>query len=322
MSRRRRALLVFSGVLVTMLAPRIAHATEDEIADAMLADLQHEAERIRVGGPYAVIDEEMELLKPGAATSIPFEVAPGRSYAVIVTFEEGCPPVEVTVRNGSGEPVAKGTYRSTVSIAGTPGSGPVFKLELAAEERVAPKECRAGALFLAEADQREPAFVTYDNYDLFGGDMEAIPNADLAVCVAACTSRAACVAYTYNRWNNWCYLKATLSELSLNPRARSGVRATLDVPRKSPAPFLIERHENSAFPYGGEQAFTASTVDLCERRCVDHDSCVAFTFFKKTRLCRLMEHVSEEYAPDPSADSGIKWQRHTDNRLEDGVDTP
>jgi len=69
----------------------------------------------------------------------------------------------------------------------------------------------------------------------------------------------------------------------------------------------MEHYRGKAFPWSGQDARTTDSVDQCEARCKDATSCVAFTYFKQTKLCRLMVETGE-YFSDPSADSGVKRQ--------------
>ena len=69
----------------------------------------------------------------------------------------------------------------------------------------------------------------------------------------------------------------------------------------------MERYPGTAFPYKGETTHTAANVEACERRCRDDASCLAFTYFKSSRQCRLMDHAGAHF-PDRRADSGVKRQ--------------
>ena len=69
----------------------------------------------------------------------------------------------------------------------------------------------------------------------------------------------------------------------------------------------MHRYPNKAFPSQGQQPQPADSFDDCARHCESDRTCVAFTFIKDDRLCRLME-TTGEYFPDARADSGVKRQ--------------
>jgi hypothetical protein len=69
----------------------------------------------------------------------------------------------------------------------------------------------------------------------------------------------------------------------------------------------MHKYTNRAFPWRGQQANKAESFDECQSRCQAAESCIAATYFKATRQCRLME-TAEEPVPDSKADSTVKRQ--------------
>jgi hypothetical protein len=52
-------------------------------------------------------------------------------------------------------------------------------------------------------------FVRYLHRDLPGNDIRTIKNTTLATCVSDCDSDTKCRAYSFDRWNRWCFLKGS-----------------------------------------------------------------------------------------------------------------
>jgi len=68
---------------------------------------------------------------------------------------------------------------------------------------------------------------------------------------------------------------------------------------------LFQELPNVAFKYSGEDSVTVSSFETCKQRCLEDGPCVAFTYFKQQRLCRLMQSATEQLS-DRRTDSGIK----------------
>jgi hypothetical protein len=149
--------------------------------------------------------------------------------------------------------------------------------------------------------------VKYHNRDLPGGDLSRSKKATLDDCVSACQDNSACMAYTFDRWNNYCFLKSQVGELTINPRSVSGVRSDPPPRENTIAPIRMERYRGKIFPGEGDRSFLAKSVEGCEQPCKQDNSCVAYTFTRATKQCRLFSSTGE-YFPDRSHDSGTKIQ--------------
>ena len=68
------------------------------------------------------------------------------------------------------------------------------------------------------------------------------------------------------------------------------------------------RVNGRAFKYGGEDTFTVSNYEECQRHCASDASCVALTYFGNIQQCRPMQATSD-LLPNPNADSGLKIAR-------------
>lgn len=151
------------------------------------------------------------------------------------------------------------------------------------------------------------AFRMHDNRDIQGGDYSMVEGLGHDACKSRCNADSQCQAYTYNKWNRKCFLKDRIGSSRLEPASITGVRQDVSQPSRSVKPFKMERYRGKAFPYRGQTPRQAASFEACEQRCRDTAACVAFTYFKSSRQCRLMESTGEYFA-DKRADSGVKRQ--------------
>ena len=125
--------------------------------------------------------------------------------------------------------------------------------------------------------------------------------------MSACEGDAGCKAYSYDKWKRYCYLKGTLVPLVLNPSSLSGVRESIGKPEISELQLRMERTQARKFS-GNELLFTTnSTLDSCESKCQQHESCVGLTFEKGTDACRLFNSIAAP-SREKNATSVIKTQ--------------
>ena len=150
---------------------------------------------------------------------------------------------------------------------------------------------------------------TFEGFDADGGDVGAArKDVDLGECETACRGESRCVAYVYDKWNRFCFIKSRVGELLRNARATLVVRdATVDV-RRSAKTIDFERWSNHEFPGQLIEERTADSTDQCETHCEGVERCVAFTYWKATKRCRLFWRT-EVYRPNSAADSRAKRQR-------------
>ena len=148
---------------------------------------------------------------------------------------------------------------------------------------------------------------TYENHDLSAVDYYKLPDSSLSTCATSCETDKQCRAYTYDKWNRWCFLKSSVGTLRLDPQSVSGVKKGDGEPARSRAPADMERYRGKAFPYAGQSTSSAASLEDCEKRCQSAPSCLGITFFTSSKQCRLMEDLGE-YFSDPKADSSVKRQ--------------
>ena len=156
---------------------------------------------------------------------------------------------------------------------------------------------------------RSPQYRALDNRDVDGDVLRSMKDAALENCLAACTKDQACKAYTFDKWNHVCYLKSSANLARLEPKAISGIRTDTADPPESSASDEMSRYRGKNFPGDGYRTIPNSSFDGCETTCQHEASCVAFTFHKSERTCRLFR-TTGEYFPDDQADSGAKRQLH------------
>jgi hypothetical protein len=158
------------------------------------------------------------------------------------------------------------------------------------------------------------SFVGYVHRDLPGNDIRTVRDTTLEACASECGSSAQCKAYSFDRWNHWCYLKGELSTLTLEPRSVTGVRQYLRQPDKSDAEVQMYRYRQKAFHEGKElQTLTNVSLDVCEQGCVSDNACIAYTFVTLSRRCILLSDAGE-YFTNKGADSGAKEQATQDRQ--------
>lgn len=160
---------------------------------------------------------------------------------------------------------------------------------------------------IAPPQAQSGAFTLYKYHDLEGGDLQQIKDLTLSACVAVCEGQSQCRAYSYDKWNRWCFLKTTASTSRFDPKYVSGVARGAGDPTGSTAAIVIERFRKKAFPEGSYETIKRSSFDECESHCLKEDTCVAVSFFKASRQCRVFNDVGEYFSND-HADSAVKRQ--------------
>ncbi|CAD5221899.1 unnamed protein product [Bursaphelenchus xylophilus] len=63
------------------------------------------------------------------------------------------------------------------------------------------------------------------NIALNGGTYDEIETGDLNVCCIVCARDPCCIAYTFDKYKNRCYLKAAITDSAKTPTFTSGIKA-------------------------------------------------------------------------------------------------
>ena len=156
------------------------------------------------------------------------------------------------------------------------------------------------------AQRSEAGFSIYDDRDIAGEDLSVLKKVELSVCSKACRDNQACLAFSYDRWNKWCFLTSSARTLTLDPSSISGAREGLPPPAASGAAIRIERRPSKRL-VGALKNSTAETIGVCEGACQGQSSCVGYSYSAKEHVCGLFESINS-FAPNGGVVSGIKTQ--------------
>ncbi|WP_420737773.1 PAN domain-containing protein [Bradyrhizobium japonicum] len=150
-------------------------------------------------------------------------------------------------------------------------------------------------------------FRTYEGRDIDGTDYKIIKGVNFEACISQCKSEDECVAYSFDKWNRYCFLKNRVpSILRIEPNSIVGV-VTGTSPAVSSSSVVMERFGNKAFPDAGYRQVAVASYNGCSATCMNEDKCEVFTFRKSDKVCNLIARPGEWW-PDSSADSGVKRQ--------------
>lgn len=137
---------------------------------------------------------------------------------------------------------------------------------------------------------RPTAFNSYPNSDMRGGDISGgdMPTTDAGGCRAECQRRDSCIAYSFDRRTNHCYLKSGLNLLWVDGWSDTGVRS--DQPRAGVAQANHFCKFNNSSPTGvGSRYDQFQSLESCEQACRSDESCGAFTFTGACVLYRSLK---------------------------------
>ncbi|MGI0524781.1 PAN domain-containing protein [Rhizobium giardinii] len=161
-----------------------------------------------------------------------------------------------------------------------------------------------------ETEEAAPrTFRQYVNFDLFGFDLdEGQPATTLSQCEDMCRGNLQCKAYTFNEWNQKCFQKGGVDKLRLEPRARTGVLTDELQPGYRDAQVVMEYYHGSII--SGTKlgsARVAASREQCESACWGSNQCIAFSYIKSQRECRMFNFASNRF-PKAGVESGSKIQ--------------
>jgi PAN domain len=157
----------------------------------------------------------------------------------------------------------------------------------------------------------------YEGNDIDGNDLAVYKNTNLEACTSECKREPACKAFSYDKWNRWCFLKnSNPHEIRVEPNSIVAVISSAS-PRVSSAPLYIEKYPEAKFD--DEPYRTSSNVSFedCSAECESDKSCEVFTHFKHSRKCNFIRRPGEYFhhlgSERGSFDSGVKRQRPPGN---------
>jgi hypothetical protein len=155
-------------------------------------------------------------------------------------------------------------------------------------------------------------FVTHANRDMLGGDYDSFRNVSQEECALRCRSDKRCRAYTYNTWENACFVKSSLSALRIEPRGVTGVVASAKVGEEK-RPASIQRGRSRLFPGVPYRQVLAPAYEGCAKACLDDSACLGFNYSKTNRSCALMASLDKPVSAK-ATDFGMKLQRTANSR--------
>ena len=161
-----------------------------------------------------------------------------------------------------------------------------------------------------ETVEEAPArtFDLFVHYDAYGFDLVQGDASSLDQCQNSCEANAECRAFTFNAWNQKCFLKSGSAELRLEPRATTGLLSGTPHPGFRSTSVVMEYYRGytmSGTQFGNPRV--ASSREQCENLCWEKDQCIAFSFIRSQRECRMYEHADNRF-PSGGVESGAKIQ--------------
>lgn len=171
-------------------------------------------------------------------------------------------------------------------------------------------------------------FQLEDNRDIYGGDMREMFGVSIEACARACLDNPACSIFSFDRWNNACFLKsdnkiADRFELAGFPASRK-LKASDKILKREPKSTVgIRRNALDGMPSvdsGGKvvnvrlrnrsffdrpaRAASAGDWSDCAAACRGDSRCIAFNFFDRT--CEIF-HQTDGHYPAPGRTVGYLW---------------
>jgi hypothetical protein len=151
------------------------------------------------------------------------------------------------------------------------------------------------------------SFNTYNNFDMKTGDLRTLKKVELSACITSCESDTSCQAYSFDKWNQWCFLKSRVSTLILEPSAITGVRKSVEAPSQSDSGVRMDRRAAKSLEGTSSRSAAAKSQEFCEQTCERDAKCLGFTFSTRNQTCRLFDDISS-FSSDKGSVSGVKTQ--------------
>jgi hypothetical protein len=166
---------------------------------------------------------------------------------------------------------------------------------------------QSNEIVLQPSSKQQGPYTVYDNFDLPGADIRRIEKVDTEKCAHECTTTEACKAYSFDKWNKWCFLKSSSATLVLEPSSLTAIKADAPKPQTSTAATRIDRRSGKSLIGSPLRDASVSSADECESTCRGEAKCVGYTFLKSHKQCKLFAGI-ESFASNSSASSGVKTQ--------------
>ena len=148
-------------------------------------------------------------------------------------------------------------------------------------------------------------FRTRTNRDIYGNDIENFAGISMEMCAEKCRGNDECKAFSFDRWNGWCFLKHSLGTTVLDPRSTLAVKDTEEFPSVSDQQAELVRINDRVFSDEPVEVHDAEDVAQCETICTESLKCTAFSF--SDAECRIFNQT-EGYYFEMGTTSGFKQQ--------------
>lgn len=153
------------------------------------------------------------------------------------------------------------------------------------------------------------------NRDIFGADLAAtngvpgIPSTSYTACADKCRGDDKCAAFSFDKWNGWCFLKSAAATTVLDPKSVTGIKKTKSAPAAPGTAFKFSVARNRSFPDAPWDEVPAADRKTCQCMCGNSKRCVAFTFVEPSAAapnnCKFFSQ-SDGYFEAAGAVSGYK----------------
>ena len=131
---------------------------------------------------------------------------------------------------------------------------------------ITPARADSGSSAKSGASRR--GFVTHTNFDLEGGDLSRFQGASQDACERSCSETDDCVAYSYDKWNRWCFLKNGLGLMRFEPKCVIGLLKDAGEPKRATTAIIMQRYRGKEFPVMATPAGRADRWKLARRSAV------------------------------------------------------
>jgi hypothetical protein len=170
---------------------------------------------------------------------------------------------------------------------------------------------RYGSDKIVETDGASSDYLIRDNRDLDGIDIKPYQKGfGQDDCARSCTGTPECQGFSYDSWNLLCIMKSQITGSRLEPRSISGVsrRNFQEFPTAVEDAAKMQRYSNAYFPGDGANSVMTNDANSCSNTCFTSRSCVTFTYYKDTHICRMFKSSGSYLHGNSNADSGVKTQ--------------
>lgn len=158
-------------------------------------------------------------------------------------------------------------------------------------------------------------FNLHQNRDIFGADVAltngvpGIPSTSYTACADKCRNDETCAAFSFDKWNGWCFLKSEAGRTVLDPKTVTGIKKAKPAPAAAGTAFTFSLAKNRAFPDAPWDAVSVADRKTCQCMCGNSKRCVAFTFVDPSPVtpnnCTFFSQT-EGYFETSGAFSGYK----------------